>query len=199
MKALFPNGGAAPLICHSAYASQPKRAGSRTSLAELGTLSVEFTRLAQLSKEPKFYDAVARITDAMEEVQGQTRIPGLWPLYLDAAGCKKSEIPTTIGDNTGHQMMKRDGAVAPVVPVRAEPDEGNPKPESEAGRQKWQAQELLSECVPQKLATPNGYQDTFSLGGGTDSHYEYLPKVGSQRSWNNRRITRSRHISSWEV
>ncbi|KAK3076424.1 hypothetical protein LTS18_013041, partial [Coniosporium uncinatum] len=40
-----------------AFSSQPHRAGTRTVLAEVGSLSMEFTRLAQLTKEPKYYDA----------------------------------------------------------------------------------------------------------------------------------------------
>lgn len=53
-------------------------------LAELGSLSMEFTRLSQLTGDPKWYDAIARITDVLEENQNNTRIPGLWPVYVDA-------------------------------------------------------------------------------------------------------------------
>jgi mannosyl-oligosaccharide alpha-1,2-mannosidase len=72
-----------------AFASQPHRAPSDMIMAEIGTLTLEMTRLAQLAKDPKFYDAVARITDAMETWQSDTRIPGLWPTHLDASGCEK--------------------------------------------------------------------------------------------------------------
>ncbi|KAF2144381.1 glycoside hydrolase family 47 protein [Aplosporella prunicola CBS 121167] len=71
------------------YASQPHRAGNRAVLAEIGSLSMEFTRLAQLTKEPKYYDAIARITDAFYEWQDKTRIPGMWPVYVDASGCHR--------------------------------------------------------------------------------------------------------------
>lgn len=74
------------------YASQPHRASTHMVLAELGSLSVEFTRLAQITKEVKYYDAVARVTDALEKWQRQTTLPGLWPLKLDASGCKKPEL-----------------------------------------------------------------------------------------------------------
>lgn len=50
-----------------AFSSQPHRSGNRVILAEIGTLSLEFTRLAQLTKEPKYYDAIARITDEFED------------------------------------------------------------------------------------------------------------------------------------
>ena len=64
-----------------------KRAGGRVILAELGTLSLEFTRLAQLTGEPKYYDAIARLTDMFEEWQHKTRLPGMWPTTFDASGC----------------------------------------------------------------------------------------------------------------
>jgi mannosyl-oligosaccharide alpha-1,2-mannosidase len=72
-----------------AFASQPHRAPSDMIMAEIGTLTLEMTRLAQLAKDPKFYDAVARITDALDAWQDKTRIPGLWPTHLDASGCEK--------------------------------------------------------------------------------------------------------------
>lgn len=72
------------------FASQPHRAKTRVVLAELGTLSLEFTRLAQLTKEDKYYDAIARITNEFEIWQNQTSLPGLWPLRVDASGCRKA-------------------------------------------------------------------------------------------------------------
>ena len=60
-------------------------------LAELGSLSVEFTRLAQITKEAKYYDAIARITNEFEIWQNSTSIPGLWPKSVDASGCKKPD------------------------------------------------------------------------------------------------------------
>ena len=77
------------------FASQPHRADTKVTLAEIGSLSIEFTRLAQLTKEPKYYDAIARITDALEEWQPNTRLPGLWPSDVDASGCKKPKSRLT--------------------------------------------------------------------------------------------------------
>ena len=53
-------------------------------VAELGSLTVEFTRLTQLTKDPKFYDAIQRIMAFFEANQDKTKIPGLWPLAVDA-------------------------------------------------------------------------------------------------------------------
>jgi mannosyl-oligosaccharide alpha-1,2-mannosidase len=53
-------------------------------LAELGSMSLEFTRLSVLTGDGKFYDAVQRITNHFETHQNQTRIPGLWPSVINA-------------------------------------------------------------------------------------------------------------------
>ncbi len=73
------------------YASQPHKAGT-VGMAELATLSMEFTRLAQLTKEDKYYDAIDRITDALIEFQnaGYSAIPGLFPENFDASGCNRT-------------------------------------------------------------------------------------------------------------
>ncbi|KKY36221.1 putative class i alpha-mannosidase 1a [Diaporthe ampelina] len=78
-----------------AYASQPKRGSTRAGVAELGTLSMEFTRLAQLTGKDKYYDAVARITDALEEWQNRDddtapTVPGIFPENVDTSGCNAS-------------------------------------------------------------------------------------------------------------
>ena len=88
-----------PYACHNistdtsyrTFASNPHRAGTRVVLAELGSLSVEFTRLAQITKQAKYYDAIARITNEFEKWQNNTSIPGLWPKSVDASGCKKPD------------------------------------------------------------------------------------------------------------
>ncbi|KAI8631455.1 glycoside hydrolase family 47 protein [Xylariaceae sp. FL1651] len=73
------------------FASQPKRAGTGASVAELGSLAMEFTRLAQITKENKYYDAVARITDAFYEWQQRgTSIPGIFPEHVDSSGCNRT-------------------------------------------------------------------------------------------------------------
>lgn len=72
--------------------ARPHRASAHTVLAEIGSLAMEFTRLAQITKENKYYDAIARVTDALEAWQMKTTFPGLWPLRLDASGCKRPEV-----------------------------------------------------------------------------------------------------------
>ncbi|PGH23719.1 hypothetical protein AJ80_02147 [Polytolypa hystricis UAMH7299] len=65
---------------------EPQEAATDSIMAELGSLSVEFTRLSQITQDPKYFDAVQRITDVFEEHQNKTRLPGMWPMIVDAAG-----------------------------------------------------------------------------------------------------------------
>ncbi|KAH0078159.1 seven-hairpin glycosidase, partial [Aureobasidium melanogenum] len=106
------------------FASQPHRAGTHVVLAEIGSLSVEFTRLAQLTKEPKYYDAIDRITDAFLEWQNAsgpnaTFIPGLFPVHIDASGCEKpAQIKSTYSHPAGKGGDVAVGDGKPVVPQR---------------------------------------------------------------------------------
>jgi mannosyl-oligosaccharide alpha-1,2-mannosidase len=61
----------------------PQEASRFSSLAEVGSFTLEFTRLTQLTGDPKWYDAIARITDALEDAQNRTKVPGLFGMMLD--------------------------------------------------------------------------------------------------------------------
>lgn len=54
-----------------------------TALTCLGSLSLEFTRLAQLTGKRKYFDAISRITNYFDDAQNSTEIPGLWPSQMD--------------------------------------------------------------------------------------------------------------------
>jgi mannosyl-oligosaccharide alpha-1,2-mannosidase len=87
---------------------------------------VEFTRLAQITKEPKYYDAIARITDALEEWQNHTRLPGMWPTYVDASGCERVQYKSeslNIQTDGASTVMKLDakGKALEDLPVNAQP------------------------------------------------------------------------------
>lgn len=58
-------------------------AGINDPSASPASLSLEFTRLSQITGDPKFYDAADRVTRFLEEVQYSTRLPGMWPVTLD--------------------------------------------------------------------------------------------------------------------
>ena len=55
-------------------------------LAEVGSMTLEFTRLSQLTGDQKWYDAIARVSNVLYEWQNHTKIPGLWPVLFDARG-----------------------------------------------------------------------------------------------------------------
>ncbi|KAF8859038.1 glycoside hydrolase family 47 protein [Acephala macrosclerotiorum] len=62
-----------------------QKAPQRMLVSELGSLSLEFTRLSQLTGDPKYYDAVQRIGDEFEKSQNTTQLPGMWPVSIDAS------------------------------------------------------------------------------------------------------------------
>jgi mannosyl-oligosaccharide alpha-1,2-mannosidase len=47
-------------------------------------MALEFTKLSQLTGDPKFYDAVQRIHNVMEAEQKSTKLPQLWPVVFNA-------------------------------------------------------------------------------------------------------------------
>jgi mannosyl-oligosaccharide alpha-1,2-mannosidase len=227
------------------FASQKHRASTRVVLAEIGSLSMEFTRLAQLTGEHKYYDAIARITDNLEEFQDKTKLPGMWPTYLDASGCGRVYIDVSPQAPLKAQADLLDTSVAPsptqelspegkkYVPIQLPdpivftPNGANPtyvaQEEEEdslalgnAGKGKirnWRGETLERrqldidpnepptvnvntdnaaplktssaaatlttppECVDQGFVSTSDYgREEYTLGGMSDSTYEYLPK-----------------------
>jgi mannosyl-oligosaccharide alpha-1,2-mannosidase len=58
--------------------------GEGTSIAEIGSLSVEFTRLSQITKDQKWFDAIQRISEILDQQQNTTHLPGMWPVFVNA-------------------------------------------------------------------------------------------------------------------
>ncbi|KAL9594727.1 MAG: hypothetical protein Q9219_006866 [cf. Caloplaca sp. 3 TL-2023] len=79
-------------------------------IAEVGSLTLEFTRLAQLTNDAKFFDAIQRITDVLDEQQNRTALPGLWPVIMDAKRAKFTDVGFTLGgmaDSTYEYLPKQ--------------------------------------------------------------------------------------------
>lgn len=79
-------------------------------IAEIGSLTLEFTRLAQLTKDARFFDAVQRITNILDEQQNKTVLPGLWPVIMDAKRGKFADVGFTLGgmaDSTYEYLPKQ--------------------------------------------------------------------------------------------
>ena len=60
-----------------------QRAGIADPSASPCSLSLEFTRLSLLTGDPKFFDAISRISDFLERTQDQSKLPGLWPKLIN--------------------------------------------------------------------------------------------------------------------
>ena len=74
-----------------------QKAGSATLIAEIGSLTLEFTRLSQLTGNLKYYDAVKRILDEFEKLQTKTSLPGLWPTLMNADTLSFQDNSYTLG------------------------------------------------------------------------------------------------------
>lgn len=87
-----------------------QEAGENSLIAELGSLTLEFTRLSQLTSDPKFFDAIQRITNVLHDVQPKTHIPGLWPTLVNARFLTFKDIGFTLGgmaDSTYEYLPKQ--------------------------------------------------------------------------------------------
>ncbi|KAI5196367.1 seven-hairpin glycosidase [Aureobasidium subglaciale] len=67
-----------------AAASKPQLAGEGVLVAEIGSLSLEFTRLAQITRNDKWYDCIDRIMQIFDRQQASSNIAGMWPLVVNA-------------------------------------------------------------------------------------------------------------------
>jgi mannosyl-oligosaccharide alpha-1,2-mannosidase len=52
-------------------------------IAEMASFSLEFIRLSQLTGDMRYYDAVTRVTNVLEDQQMKTKLPGLWPVGIN--------------------------------------------------------------------------------------------------------------------
>ena len=141
--------------------SQPHRAGT-VGVAELGSMSMEFTRLAQLTGKPKYYDAVARITNALEDLQDKgTNLPGLFPENLDASGCNRTATNLVLAEQLAEDetvLTERERyEKEPWPPVAKEDLQPDPDPENpyEEVKKTWQEQA----GIPKRPMTVHGVGD----------------------------------------
>lgn len=72
-------------------------AGYNDASASPASLCLELTRLSQLTGDPKFYDAADRVTRFLERTQGETSLPGMWPMTLDFMGETAQSNVYTLG------------------------------------------------------------------------------------------------------
>ncbi|KAH0845812.1 class I alpha-mannosidase 1A [Fonsecaea pedrosoi] len=137
--------------------SRPHRGSEHTVLAEIGSLAVEFTRLAQITRETRYYDAIARVTNALEEWQMKTTFPGLWPLKLDASGCKKPQaVSKSAADED--EWLEDDASVGlkdsrAVVSTEEGPDTDSPREPGDSPSVMLTKRQQLSSPLSAKKST----------------------------------------------
>jgi mannosyl-oligosaccharide alpha-1,2-mannosidase len=67
-------------------------------VAEIGSLTLGFTHLSQLTGDPKYYDAVHQVMEEFEHQQMQTNLPGMWPVSVNVRNKNfRMDIGFTIG------------------------------------------------------------------------------------------------------
>ena len=81
----------------AAALGKPQEASQGALVAEIGSLTLEFTRLSQLTGDSKYFDAIQRITDVFDSAQYATNIPGLWPVVMNAKSKKFDHSGFTLG------------------------------------------------------------------------------------------------------
>ncbi|KAF2833203.1 seven-hairpin glycosidase [Ophiobolus disseminans] len=68
--------------------------------ASPGTITLEFSRLSQITGDDKYYAAVSQVMDVFYEGQNETQLPGMWPMYVSMS---KEDVVSgsqfTIGGN----------------------------------------------------------------------------------------------------
>lgn len=68
--------------------------------ASPGTITLEFTRLSQITGDNKYYAAVSHVMDMFYEQQNKTKLPGMWPMMVSMANQDAiSGYQFTIGGN----------------------------------------------------------------------------------------------------
>lgn len=83
---------------HAAKNGARQEAKTQVLVAELGSLTLEFTRLSQLTGDPKYYDAIQRIMNHFDTNQNQTKLSGMWPVVVNAKETRFDEVESfTIG------------------------------------------------------------------------------------------------------
>ncbi|KAL5335562.1 glycoside hydrolase [Aspergillus crustosus] len=69
---------------HKAAGGEEQSPAAQAIIAEIASSSLELTRLSQLTGDMRYFDAISRITDSLDSAQSLTRVPGLWPVGIDA-------------------------------------------------------------------------------------------------------------------
>jgi len=163
----------------------------------MGTLALEFTRLAQLTGNHSYFDAVQRITDQLAAIQYNTSMPGMWPTIIDASGgCIPPPGPIGRLQKQANGFVKRQdvGVEQKLQVLEKEDTESVVQGLNEQHTDRKRPTPIAAEysrvpsttpggsfsppaCTPRPLLPVPSSSDEYSLGVASDSFYEYLLKV----------------------
>ncbi|CAI7663798.1 unnamed protein product [Penicillium bialowiezense] len=68
---------------HKASRHEEQLAEENILAAELGSFTLEFTRLSQITGDSKYFDAAQRVMELFHHQQRSTKLPGLWPVFMN--------------------------------------------------------------------------------------------------------------------
>lgn len=100
-----------------------QRASNHDPSTSAGSLSLEFTRLSQVTGDPKWYDATERVKEFLTKTQSETKLPGMWPAFLNLRDETAQEKHFTIGaqaDSVYEYLPKMHALLGGLDPQYAE-------------------------------------------------------------------------------
>lgn len=81
-----------------ARGGEMQEADENVLAAEIGSLTLELTRLSQITGDGRYFDAVQRIMDQFDQQQMDTKLPGMWPVVVNARNLDlRSDSGYTLG------------------------------------------------------------------------------------------------------
>lgn len=147
--------------------------------------------MSQLTGQSKYYDAVARVTNELEKLQNATKLPGLWPLRIDASGCVKNR-PDANRENDDRDVLSAQSKNFAPKDIESHKnllrDDGEGLSRAKSTNTSRTAIKKRAPIGEVKVRTPSEQKckgglytpldtpDTFSIGSLAGSAYEYLPK-----------------------
>ncbi|KAH8894189.1 glycoside hydrolase family 47 protein [Thozetella sp. PMI_491] len=106
---------------HGAALGVKQQARGNTLLAEIGSLTMEFARLSMLTGDLKYFDAVQRIMEYFRDQQDTGKLPGMWPILIDAVkgefNSGNSFSLNSMGDSMYEYLVKTDILLGGLLPM----------------------------------------------------------------------------------
>ncbi|KAJ5960128.1 uncharacterized protein N7479_007278 [Penicillium vulpinum] len=98
--AAFDTPNRMPIIhwnAHKAARKEEQPTEESVHSVELGSFTLEFIRLSQITGDPKYFDAAQRVMELFDTQQGATKLAGLWPVSVNAREGRFDDNTFTLG------------------------------------------------------------------------------------------------------